>query len=101
VALHGKVGDTYHISGYELVSIRRLVEMVLEKLGASFDACVELGPERTGKDQAYMLDSFKIRTELGWQDRISLSDGLDDVIAWARRFEKDLPSLPSSYVHKP
>jgi dTDP-glucose 4,6-dehydratase len=101
VALQGKVGDTYHISGYDLVSIRHLVEMVLAKLGRNFDDCVELGPDRTGKDQAYMLDSFKIRTELGWQDKIGLSEGLDDVIAWAQRFSADLPNLPSSYIHKP
>lgn len=100
IALKGTQGETYHISGYELVSIRELVEMSLEKLGKSFDECVELGPERTGKDAAYTLDSFKLRTELGWQDKISLDEGLDEVIAWARRFEKDLPTLPSSYVHK-
>lgn len=100
VALGGKVGETYHISGYELVSIRQLVESILGKLGKSFDECVELGPERVGKDSAYMLDSFKIRTELGWMDRIPLDEGLDDVIAWAAKFREELPNLPSTYVHK-
>jgi dTDP-glucose 4,6-dehydratase len=101
IALNGGQGETYHISGYELVSIRRLVEMILERLGKSFDDCVEVGPERPGKDAAYMLDSFKLRTELGWQDKISLAEGLDEVIAWAERFKSELPKLPSSYVHKP
>jgi dTDP-glucose 4,6-dehydratase len=100
VAVSGKPGETYHISGYELVSIRHLVELILGKLGKSFDEYVELGPERVGKDSAYMLDSFKIRTELGWMDKISLSDGLDDVIAWAEKFKAELPELPSTYVHK-
>lgn len=101
IALHGKPGDTYHISGYELVSIRKLVEMILSKLGKEFRECVELGPERPGKDAAYMLDSSKLRAELGWQDQISLDQGIDEVIAWARRTEQDLRSLPSSYIHKP
>lgn len=101
IALKGKVGDTYHISGYELVSIRQLVEMILERLGKPFDQYVEIGPDRPGKDQAYTLDSFKLRTELGWMDKISLGEGLDDVIAWARRFEADMSSLPATYVHKP
>lgn len=101
IALNGKVGETYHISGYELVSIRKLVEIILMKLGRNFEDCVTLGPERPGKDAAYMLDSFKLRTGLGWQDRISLEDGIDTVIAWARRFEKDFAALPSTYVHKP
>ena len=101
IALNGTVGNTYHISGYELVTIRHLVEMILEKLGKSFEDCVELGPERPGKDAAYMLDSFKLRTELGWQDRISLSDGLDSVITWAERFSGEMKNLPATYVHKP
>jgi dTDP-glucose 4,6-dehydratase len=100
IALKGKLGDTYHISGYELVSIRELVEIILAKLGKSFDECVELGPERPGKDAAYTLDSFKLRTELGWQDKISLSEGVTNVIAWAERFRSDLPKLPATYVHK-
>lgn len=101
VALHGATGHCYHISGYELISIRELVEMVLEALGASFENHVEMGPERPGKDTAYMLDTFKIRTELGWRDKISLREGVEDTIAWAKRFEAVLPDLPSQYVHKP
>jgi dTDP-glucose 4,6-dehydratase len=101
IALHGRKGETYHISGYEVVSIRGLVEIILARLGKKFEHCVELGPERPGKDAAYMLDSFKLRSELGWRDRISLDEGVNDVIAWAMRFEKVLPTLPSTYVHKP
>lgn len=101
IALEGKIGDTYHISGYELVTIRKLVEIILAKMGKSFDECVELGPERPGKDAAYMLDSAKLRAELGWKDEISLEAGVEDVLAWAGRFEKELPNLPSTYIHKP
>lgn len=101
VALKGQPGHCYHISGYELVSIRHLVEVILETIGASFEDCVEIGPERPGKDTAYMLDSFKIRSELGWRDKIGLREGIEDTIAWARRFEADLPNLPAHYVHKP
>lgn len=101
VARSGRPGECYHISGYELVSIRQLVETILVRLGKRFEECVEIGPERPGKDSAYMLDSFKLRTELGWRDRIGLAEGLDDVIAWARRFEAALPDLPTRYEHKP
>jgi dTDP-glucose 4,6-dehydratase len=100
IAHMGTLGETYHISGYELVSIRSLVEMVLERLGKSFEQCVEIGPERPGKDSTYTLDSFKLRTELGWRDKISLGEGIDDVIAWAQRFVADIPALPSKYMHK-
>ena len=101
IAEAGKLGETYHISGYELVSIRTLVEMILARLGMHFEDCVEIGPERPGKDTAYTLDSTKLRTELGWRDRISLAQGIDDVIAWATRFSAEIGKLPSRYHHKP
>lgn len=101
IALKGGQGECYHISGYELVSIRELVELILKRLGKSFDECVEIAPERPGKDTAYTLDSFKLRTELGWRDEISLERGIDDVVSWAERWEKNLGDLPSTYVHKP
>ncbi|WP_120290584.1 NAD-dependent epimerase/dehydratase family protein [Tardiphaga sp. 71_E8_N1_1] len=97
----GTLGDTYHISGYELVSIRGLVEMILKRLGKSFEDCVELGPERPGKDTAYTLDSLKLRTELGWRDTVSLEQGVDDVIRWAERFGPEIAKLPTKYEHKP
>jgi dTDP-glucose 4,6-dehydratase len=101
IARKGRLGETYHISGYGLVSIRALVEMILERLGKSFDECVEIGPERAGKDTSYTLDSLKLRTELGWRDAISLEQGVDDVIGWAERFSKDMAKLPAKYEHKP
>jgi dTDP-glucose 4,6-dehydratase len=67
VAKTGKVGETYHISGWSPVYIRQLVEMI----GCKWDRA----PERLGKDYAYMLDSTKIR-KLGWQDKINLIEGL-------------------------
>jgi dTDP-glucose 4,6-dehydratase len=101
IARRGTLGETYHISGYELVSIRTLVEMILARLGKRFEDCVEIGPERPGKDTAYTLDSVKVRTELGWRDAISLGQGIDDVIAWAQRFKDEIAKLPTKYEHKP
>ncbi len=101
IATDGKLGETYHISGYELVSIRTLVEMILSRFKATLDDCAEVSPERPGKDSAYMLDSVKLRTELGWRDKISLQEGVDDTIEWARRFADVLPKLPQSYEHRP
>ncbi len=101
VALYGRPGECYHISGTEPISIRGLVELILDRLGKDFDACVEVGPERPGKDTAYMLDSSKLRTELGWTDDVSLAAGIDETIEWARRFSDVLPALPIRYEHKP
>lgn len=101
VAREASPGEAYHISTNEVVTIREVVERICKKLGASFEANVELVGERLGKDAAYMLDSAKIRQQLGWTDRISLDRGLDETIAWIERFFDDLKSLPFDYIHKP
>ncbi len=101
IAMNGRLGECYHISGYELVSIRQLVETILARLDRRFEDCVEIGPERPGKDTSYTLDSFKLRSELGWRDRLSLVEGIDDVVAWAERFRDAMPGLPAKYEHKP
>ncbi len=97
----GKPGETYHISTDRFISIRGLVELICAKMGADFDASVEITPDRLGKDSLYALDSTKLRETLGWQDRISLEDGLDECIAWIERFLDDLKTQPADYIHKP
>jgi dTDP-glucose 4,6-dehydratase len=101
VALSGQIGECYHISSADLISIRGLVELIVDRLGKDFDACVQVGPERPGKDAAYMLDSSKLRTQLGWTDKVPLGEGIDDTIAWAKRFSSELTRLPIRYEHKP
>jgi len=96
----GRDGDTYHISTNEVVSIRELVERICTKLGARFEDHVEVVGERLGKDSAYHLDSTKLRTELGWQDRIGLDQGLDECIAWVRTHFDALKAQPYDYIHK-
>jgi dTDP-glucose 4,6-dehydratase len=101
VAREGRPGEAYHISTDRQVSIRRVVEMICERLGANFEDCVETAAERPGKDSAYRLDTTKVRRELGWTDRISLEQGLEDTIAWVDRFFETLETQPQEYLHKP
>jgi len=97
----GKPGETYHISTDRFVSIRQLVEMICARMNADFDAAVEITPDRLGKDSLYALDSAKLRSTLGWTDRIGLEEGLDECIAWVERFLPDLKRQPADYIHKP
>ncbi|MEQ9144255.1 MAG: GDP-mannose 4,6-dehydratase [Parvibaculaceae bacterium] len=101
VALSGTVGDTYHISTDRMISILDLVKMIFSDLDCDFDAHVTVGPERPGKDSAYMLDSSKIRAELGWSDRETLEEGIAQTVAWATRFKDELIATNPDYVHKP
>ncbi|HLA90415.1 MAG TPA: GDP-mannose 4,6-dehydratase [Gemmatimonadaceae bacterium] len=100
-AREGRPGEAYHIATDRQVSIRRVVGMICERLGAKFEDCVEMAAERPGNDSAYRLDSTKVRRELGWTERISLEQGLEDTIAWVDRFYEALNTQPQVYLHKP
>jgi dTDP-glucose 4,6-dehydratase len=98
---NGNSGETYHISTDEVISIRALVERICKKLNTQFDNHVEVVGDRIGKDSAYHLDSKKIRGELGWEDKISLEQGLDECIAWVKSNFEILKQQPYDYQHKP
>jgi dTDP-glucose 4,6-dehydratase len=70
-------------------------------LDVKFEDHVDFVGERIGKDAAYHLDSTKLRTELGWQDRINLDQGLDECIAWVKSNFEALKVQPLVYQHKP
>jgi dTDP-glucose 4,6-dehydratase len=101
VARQGTPPEAYHISPQgSTITIRALVERICKKLGKNFDQCVEVGPERLGKDAAYSLDSSRIRKELGWQDRITLDAGIDATCEWVDRYLDTLKEQPFDYLHK-
>lgn len=99
IIFHGRIGETYHISGNEFISIRNLAHKVLELLSIDFDRVVRSVDDRRGKDQAYLLDSSKIRSELCWNDEVSLDEGIADVINWVRDFWDDLKYQSLNYDH--
>jgi dTDP-glucose 4,6-dehydratase len=96
----GEVGQSYHISTNELISIFDLVQELATLLGVEVDELIEQGPERAGKDFAYQLSSEKIRSELGWCDEVTLGKGLEDTLAWAKSNLDTLKTLPDTYEHK-
>jgi dTDP-glucose 4,6-dehydratase len=100
IATRAPIGETYHISTNEIVTIRELVERICRKLGASFADSVQVVGERLGKDAAYLLDSAKLRDSLGWRDQVPLDAGLDECIRWVKDNLADLQKQPQSYVHK-
>lgn len=97
----GIVGESYHISGKDTVTIKTLVEMICNQLRVSFNSSVELAPDRLGKDQAYLLDSEKIRKLTGWSPKVDLDAGLGEVISWIRQNYQSLKNMSLDYHHKP
>lgn len=101
VARKAPSGEIYHLSTSRNISIRALVELITEQLNVDFEGNVEIVGERLGKDSAYLLDSTKAKETLGWEDRISLEQGIEETIAWVRDNLDVLKEQPFDYIHKP
>jgi dTDP-glucose 4,6-dehydratase len=90
----GRPGSAYHIATREMQSIEAIVRHICLQMRTPFESAVDIVAERPGKDAAYMLDSGRIRAELGWEDTVSMDAGIDQVIA-------DVDGRPVEYEHRP
>jgi len=82
----GRIGETYHVGSGVEASVAEIADAVLAATGrpASLKTIV---PDRPGHDRRYLLDSSKIRDELGWVPEIEFVQGLADTVAWYREHE--------------
>jgi len=97
---HGSLGETYHFSNDEFISIKELVVKISNLMDVDVeDFCVD-GPERTGKDQAYLMNAKKAFAELGWSSAISLSCGLIETVDWVKANIEELEKRPFEYAHQ-
>ena len=74
-------GETYHVGSGVEASIMEVADRILAALGkpASLKKIV---PDRPGHDRRYVLDSSKLRRELGWAPSVDWEQGLADTVAW-------------------
>jgi dTDP-glucose 4,6-dehydratase len=100
VARAGSLGQAYHISTDLHISIFDLVKTICKMMNKTVEEVVEISEERLGKDAAYILNSNKIRTELGWKDQMTLEEGLSETIKWVSDNFEVLSREPFNYVHK-
>ena len=100
IAEYGVVGETYHISTNQMISIKDLVTLICEKMDVEFNDHVEIVDERPGKDAAYSLDSSKLRKTLNWEDKVTLEKGLEEVINWVDQNIDTLIDMEHNYIHK-
>jgi dTDP-glucose 4,6-dehydratase len=79
----GTIGETYHVgSGFE-ADITTIADTVLAELGLP-DSLKTIVPDRPSHDRRYLLDSTKLRTELGWAPQVGWADGMKATVAWYR-----------------
>ncbi len=101
VARQAKPGEIYHFSTARNISIHALVEMIAMQLEISYTDRVEAVGERLGKDAAYLLDSTNANEKLGWKDRISLEQGIEETIGWVMDNLGEIQKESHDYIHKP
>ena len=97
----GKTGEIYHFSPATGSAVRDIVKKICQRMGKDFKGVTRDVGERLGQDSAYVIDSSKARRELGWEPRISLDQGLEEVVAWIDENWEKIKTVPLEYIHQP
>jgi dTDP-glucose 4,6-dehydratase len=77
----GRVGETYNVGSGVEKTIEEIADAVLAALGKP-GSLKEIVEDRPGHDRRYLLDSTKLRDELGWRDEIPFDQGLEETVRW-------------------
>jgi dTDP-glucose 4,6-dehydratase len=81
VLAQGEPGETYNVGSGVERSIEEIADAVLELTGKP-GSLKTIVPDRPGHDRRYLLDSSRLRTELGWRDEIPFEEGLAETVRW-------------------
>jgi dTDP-glucose 4,6-dehydratase len=81
VLVSGVVGETYHVGSGREASITEVADAVLNATGRPLSLKTII-PDRPGHDRRYLLDSTKIRRELGWEPLVPFDAGLAETVKW-------------------
>jgi dTDP-glucose 4,6-dehydratase len=95
----GRVGQIYNLSPDAGVEVREVVRLMCERLGKRFEDATRTVEERPGQDAAYVIDSTKARTELGWAPTVPLAEGLAEVVTWVNEYWAEIRSQSLQYKH--
>jgi dTDP-glucose 4,6-dehydratase len=77
----GRVGETYNVGSGIEKTIEEIAEAVLALTGKP-ESLKAIVPDRPGHDRRYLLDSSKLRRELGWKPDIEFEVGMRETVEW-------------------
>ncbi len=83
----GADGRTYNVGSGREASVAEIAEAVLAATGRPRDL-IEIVPDRPGHDRRYLLDSSRIRSELGWAPTVPFEEGLAATVRWYQENER-------------
>ena len=86
---NGKTGEKYNICGenewQNITLLDKLIELTAKETGMSesdIKNTITHVKDRPGHDQRYAIDCTKIKTELGWERKMSFEQGLLLTVKW-------------------
>jgi dTDP-glucose 4,6-dehydratase len=77
----GREGETYNVGSGVERSIEEIADLVLGLTGKP-ESLKTIVPDRPGHDRRYLLESAKLRRELGWEPQVEFEDGLRATVEW-------------------
>ena len=82
----GRVGEVYNIGSGLEIDVEGIADGILDVLGLdqSYKTYV---PDRPSHDRRYLLDSSKIRDELGWKPEVDFTEGFRSTVEWYKENE--------------
>ena len=82
----GVIGESYCIGSGEELSVEEVTAAILRETGKP-ESLKTYVPDRPSHDRRYLLNSEKIRRELGWAPTRSFDEGIGETVAWYRANE--------------
>ena len=100
----GKVGDFYNIGSNKnqtnLEICKKLIQLANKNKIIGKNTRIKFVKDRPGHDTRYALNSSKLKNELRWLPRISLSNGLKKTFEWYRENNDYYKSIPLNDIRK-
>ena len=99
----GKLGEKYNIgSGQNIrnIDIAKKLLSIAKKRSKKVGKKVKIKfvQDRPGHDFRYALNSKKVLKKLNWKSKISLDEGIDEVVQWAKKYKDVLIKEPQNFI---
>ena len=85
----GVTGEKYNIGGenewQNIKLLHKVIELTAARTGksaADVEQTITYVKDRPGHDKRYAIDCTKIKTELGWQRKMTFEEGLAETVDW-------------------
>jgi len=96
----GTLNSLYHLGPSRGVAVRDVVKTICNSLGVELSAAAKDVAERPGQDAAYLIDSSRAKSEVNWEPKVSLDEGISEVVEWVSSNWDEISMMSLTYEHK-